>query len=389
MGAAERDGRDAGGWSQRRTGDSHRCRRTHDVTQAWRSSLAARRPQPGGRRMSTGRLVVVRLACVDADDAVGASEFRGLWWRSLCRQEGLVSAGPVRRRGRHEPDSERAASAAVTWQRVTHGVFDAARRRSTDGRTPIVDADARRGSGCSPTVRRRSPSAPARSRCSGCAVFRRASCRRSPSRRAHPRRITRRHPVRQFRPGRGRAVREPCDRRAASRRWSGAARAAAATTRSRVLDDVLSPGTADRAGAGRGAGGECLGRRGATRCAGLVGPRRPSRGVAAGDVRAAAVRRRRVPPDELQVEIRDDDGRFLGRGDLGWRLGDGRWLIAEIDGREFHETPEARAARPPTSERAPGDGSSRAAALHVDRHRGTTVIPAAIRAPWRDRPSHD
>ena len=26
---------------------------------------------------------------------------------------------------------------------------------------------------------------------------------------------------------------------------------------------------------------------------------------------------------------------------MGWRLGDGRWLIAEIDGREFHEAPEA------------------------------------------------
>lgn len=48
-----------------------------------------------------------------------------------------------------------------------------------------------------------------------------------------------------------------------------------------------------------------------------------------------------IPPDELQVEIRSPDGRFLGRGDLGWRLRNGRWLIAEIDGREFHELPEA------------------------------------------------
>jgi hypothetical protein len=48
-----------------------------------------------------------------------------------------------------------------------------------------------------------------------------------------------------------------------------------------------------------------------------------------------------VPPDELQVEVRSSAGRFLGRGDLGWRLPGGRWLIAEIDGREFHDRPEA------------------------------------------------
>lgn len=48
-----------------------------------------------------------------------------------------------------------------------------------------------------------------------------------------------------------------------------------------------------------------------------------------------------IPPDELQVEIRSDRGQLLGRGDMGWRLRDGRWLIAEIDGREFHEAPDA------------------------------------------------
>lgn len=48
-----------------------------------------------------------------------------------------------------------------------------------------------------------------------------------------------------------------------------------------------------------------------------------------------------VPPDELQVVIRAPDGTFLGRGDLGWRLPSGRWLIAEIDGREIHERPDA------------------------------------------------
>ena len=48
-----------------------------------------------------------------------------------------------------------------------------------------------------------------------------------------------------------------------------------------------------------------------------------------------------VPPDDLQVEIRSEQGELLGRGDLGWRLPGARWLIAEIDGREFHERPDA------------------------------------------------
>ncbi|MEZ0447726.1 hypothetical protein [Cellulomonas sp. ICMP 17802] len=48
-----------------------------------------------------------------------------------------------------------------------------------------------------------------------------------------------------------------------------------------------------------------------------------------------------VPPDEPQVEIRSPNGRLLGRGDMGWHLGGGRWLIAEIDGREVHEAPQA------------------------------------------------
>lgn len=48
-----------------------------------------------------------------------------------------------------------------------------------------------------------------------------------------------------------------------------------------------------------------------------------------------------IPPDDLQVEIFDRNGRFLGRGDMGWRLKDGRWLIAEMDGQEFHDDPDA------------------------------------------------
>ncbi|MEO3774498.1 type IV toxin-antitoxin system AbiEi family antitoxin domain-containing protein [Micromonospora sp. B9E7] len=45
-----------------------------------------------------------------------------------------------------------------------------------------------------------------------------------------------------------------------------------------------------------------------------------------------------VPPDALQLEVRDDDGYLLGIGDLGWR---GARVIAEADGRDAHSTPEA------------------------------------------------
>lgn len=47
-----------------------------------------------------------------------------------------------------------------------------------------------------------------------------------------------------------------------------------------------------------------------------------------------------LAPDALQVEV-VDGGRLLGRGDMGWRLGRDRWLIAELDGAEVHEAPGA------------------------------------------------
>lgn len=45
-----------------------------------------------------------------------------------------------------------------------------------------------------------------------------------------------------------------------------------------------------------------------------------------------------VPPDALQLEIRDVDGYLLGIGDLGWRAGR---VIAEADGRDPHSGPTA------------------------------------------------
>ncbi|MBM0256213.1 type IV toxin-antitoxin system AbiEi family antitoxin domain-containing protein [Micromonospora sp. 4G55] len=45
-----------------------------------------------------------------------------------------------------------------------------------------------------------------------------------------------------------------------------------------------------------------------------------------------------VPPDALQLEVRDHDGYLLGIGDLGWRAAR---LIAEADGHDPHRTPQA------------------------------------------------
>lgn len=43
-----------------------------------------------------------------------------------------------------------------------------------------------------------------------------------------------------------------------------------------------------------------------------------------------------IAPDDLQREFFDATGRFLGRADMVWYLGGGRWLIVEIDSHEFH-----------------------------------------------------
>lgn len=48
-----------------------------------------------------------------------------------------------------------------------------------------------------------------------------------------------------------------------------------------------------------------------------------------------------IPPDGLQVPVRDASGRIVARGDLGWRLRRGRWLLVEIDGAGPHGSPDA------------------------------------------------
>lgn len=48
----------------------------------------------------------------------------------------------------------------------------------------------------------------------------------------------------------------------------------------------------------------------------------------------------RIPPDDLQRDLFDATGKFLGRADLAWYLGDGRWLLVELDSDEFHASAE-------------------------------------------------
>ncbi|KQY46569.1 hypothetical protein [Cellulomonas sp. Root137] len=93
-----------------------------------------------------------------------------------------------------------------------------------------------------------------------------------------------------------------------------------------------------------------------------------------------------IPPDELQVEIRARDGRLLGRGDLGWRLSEGRWLIAEIDGREFHEAPDALLRDRARQNALINSGQVELLRFTSDDATSRTVIPATVRAALtRDR----
>lgn len=47
-----------------------------------------------------------------------------------------------------------------------------------------------------------------------------------------------------------------------------------------------------------------------------------------------------IGPDDLQRDVLDATGTFLGRADLAWYLGDGRWLLVELDSDEFHTSAE-------------------------------------------------
>jgi hypothetical protein len=45
-----------------------------------------------------------------------------------------------------------------------------------------------------------------------------------------------------------------------------------------------------------------------------------------------------VPPDAIQLPIRSAAGSFVARADLAWCLPDGRWLLGEIDGFDYHSS---------------------------------------------------
>ncbi|WP_428962678.1 type IV toxin-antitoxin system AbiEi family antitoxin domain-containing protein [Micromonospora fluostatini] len=76
----------------------------------------------------------------------------------------------------------------------------------------------------------------------------------------------------------------------------------------------------------------------------------------------------RVPPDVLQLAVRDVDGYLLGIGDLGWRRAR---VIAEADGRGPHDTPRA---------------------IFADRQRQNRLVGAGytvLRFTWSDTLSPD
>jgi hypothetical protein len=64
----------------------------------------------------------------------------------------------------------------------------------------------------------------------------------------------------------------------------------------------------------------------------------------------------KVPPDDLQFPVRTDDGRLIAVGDLAWKAGRRRPLIAEADGKSIHDQPEA---------------------VYRDRRRGNALVAAA------------
>lgn len=73
-----------------------------------------------------------------------------------------------------------------------------------------------------------------------------------------------------------------------------------------------------------------------------------------------------MPPDELQLQVRDVDGAVVARADMAYRTRDGRWLLVEADGAVVHATPEA---------------------VHRDRVRANRLAAmgyVVVRFTWRD-----
>ncbi|MCP2262978.1 hypothetical protein ACFQHV_19560 [Promicromonospora thailandica] len=84
------------------------------------------------------------------------------------------------------------------------------------------------------------------------------------------------------------------------------------------------------------------GRRGAARCHSWFGLADGRDESAAETFARLSCLDHHVPPDGQQVDV-FRDGVFLARVDLVYRLPDGRWVLVEIDGIEFHGRPGALA----------------------------------------------
>lgn len=95
-----------------------------------------------------------------------------------------------------------------------------------------------------------------------------------------------------------------------------------------------------------------------------------------------------VPPDDLQREFHAPDGRFIGRGDLVWRLPGGRWFLLEMDGAEVHGSLDAVYSDRTRQNALVADGGvvvQRATAddLRVPGRLGDQVAGRLRRAGWR------
>lgn len=101
-----------------------------------------------------------------------------------------------------------------------------------------------------------------------------------------------------------------------------------------VLGGALREGHIDRNGLDD-VRGMLRGRRGAARAQSLLDLAGPLDGSAAESFARLSFVDSGVPPDGQQVMF-TMDGVFLARVDFVWRLPDGRYVVAEIDGRAFH-----------------------------------------------------
>ncbi|HEV6953886.1 MAG TPA: type IV toxin-antitoxin system AbiEi family antitoxin domain-containing protein [Promicromonospora sp.] len=138
------------------------------------------------------------------------------------------------------------------------------------------------------------------------------------------------------------------------------------------------------------------GRRGAARARPWLGLVSPYDGSPAETFARLSFADHGVPPDGQQVEFWAD-GRFLGRVDFCWELPDGRYLVVEIDGREFHAGGEMLADDAARQNRLVGSGRlvllrfpaprsssdgdiGRQVAAHLSRHgcRRPSAVPPSI-----------